>query len=632
MSRFESRFDAASRRRSRFARARFPASVARNAAILSAGEYLIEFENEGLGIDAAVPGGSVAVKDNTTAANNENNATLADFLTQSGTSPKLVRDSAGTYGWSRHNLFVNSASPATQNITLISGVSYTVRVWGSGSLAGSSGASGTATEGSDSTFTATGTTGTFTLTGSLDRVQINRGSTALEYLATGGSAKFTPALHIDPTHGRGLLVEPAATNLLTQSRDLSDSDWTKSNITATRDVAGIDGESSTGSKLVASANNGTVRQDVTSGSSARITSVFARRRAGTGAVYISQGETTGSELVTNGGFDADTDWTKSAEATITAGVLRITAAVANQATYQAISLTAGKIYRVRFTVSGYSAGNVWLGLADDQDGTNEVKTATISANGTTTAYLQALSGNDTIRLRIANGSTFDIDDVSVEEVVETSLSLTSSYQRFNTGSATITNPPIIIRMATSGDEIDVDFVQQEVTARTSPVATAGATVTRAANALNKATSALPWSATAGTIYINAITPNYSGTNVLWQIDDGTANERIRIERNSSNEIHCIVTDGGTDVADLDLGTVADDTEFQVSFGWEANSFAASLDGGAVVTDTGGTLPAVTTVRAGYSTAGEQWNSEVKKVVWVPRRVTNASLPLWKYAA
>jgi hypothetical protein len=82
---------------------------------------------------------------------------LDSFFTQAGTSPKTVWDISGVLGWSPHNMFLNSASPATQNVTTVVGQNYTVTVVGSGSMTGSAGASGVATAGSPLTFTATTT-------------------------------------------------------------------------------------------------------------------------------------------------------------------------------------------------------------------------------------------------------------------------------------------------------------------------------------------------------------------------------------------------------------------------------------------------------------------------------------------
>ena len=66
--------------------------------------------------------------------------------------------------------------------------------------------------------------------------------------------------------------------------------------------------------------------------------------------------TLGSELVTNGGFATDTDWTKGTGWTIGSGVATKTAGTASVLS-QAISLTAGKTYFVTYQITR-TAGSV----------------------------------------------------------------------------------------------------------------------------------------------------------------------------------------------------------------------------------------------------------------------------------
>lgn len=117
-----------------------------------------------------------------------------------------------------------------------------------------------------------------------------------------------------------------------------------------------------------------------------------------------------------------------------------------------------------------------------------------------------------------------------------------------------------------------------------------------------------------------------GLQVFGQIDDGDENERIRIERNVSDEIHFIVTDGGVDQADLNLGTIADDTDLKVAVAWAAGDFAGSLDGAAVVTDAAGAVPTgLTTKRLGRDSAGNHWNRTIKRDVTWPSRLPDGVL-------
>jgi hypothetical protein len=102
-------------------------------------------------------------------------------------------------------------------------------------------------------------------------------------------AANTPAFEFntDGTY-RGLLVEPAATNLALQSRDLTQAVWTATNATTSRTATGVDGTANTGTIVTATAGNATILQAITSASSARVFGARVRRRTGTGTVEITQ--------------------------------------------------------------------------------------------------------------------------------------------------------------------------------------------------------------------------------------------------------------------------------------------------------------------------------------------------------
>jgi hypothetical protein len=86
----------------------------------------------------------------------------------------------------------------------------------------------------------------------------------------------------------GLLIEGGMTNIALHSRDLTQAAWVKTNINVILSATGIDGVSSTASRLTATAANGTVLQTITSASATHISSFFARRLDGTGTVEITQ--------------------------------------------------------------------------------------------------------------------------------------------------------------------------------------------------------------------------------------------------------------------------------------------------------------------------------------------------------
>lgn len=117
-------------------------------------------------------------------------------------------------------------------------------------------------------------------------------------------------------------------------------------------------------------------------------------------------------------------------------------------------------------------------------------------------------------------------------------------------------------------------------------------------------------------------------NVLLHVDDGTNNNNNRrIVYGTDGRIHVIATSGGVDQCDLDLGAVAADTDFAVAARFADNNFAASLNGGAIVTDLSGTNPiGLSTARLGRRSDGYAWNSTVRTFKH-QSTATDAELPL-----
>lgn len=164
----------------------------------------------------------------------------------------------------------------------------------------------------------------------------------------------------------------------------------------------------------------------------------------------------------------------------------------------------------------------------------------------------------------------------------------------------------------------------------SPIPTVAAAVARASETCVR-TISTEWDATACTICVRGRTPLglSTGDQVLCQWDDTTDNERIVILRDSSGNMRAKVITGAAAVANLDLGVYASDTNFRVAFRATANDFAASLNGGAVVTDSAGAMPtAATRARLGHSVAGEHWFGHILTVDQYPTALPNGFLTSW----
>ena len=119
----------------------------------------------------------------------------------------------------------------------------------------------------------------------------------------------------------------------------------------------------------------------------------------------------------------------------------------------------------------------------------------------------------------------------------------------------------------------------------------------------------------GIIYAELSTPILSVDNGL-VISDGTANNRLRIGTSLTEQ--GTVTTGGTAQAALDGGTPVVNQAMRVAMTYAVDDFRLSLNGGAVVSDTSGTLPVVDRLSLGA-------NVTIYKMAFYPALGSSASL-------
>lgn len=138
---------------------------------------------------------------------------------------------------------------------------------------------------------------------------------------------------------------------------------------------------------------------------------FRPHVAGLSGIYsttLREGVGPGPELVSNGGFDSDTVWSKGANWAIAAGKATHTTGVSD-AIAQNISITAARRYRIAGVLSGRTVGSVTPRFT----GGTTVNASSVSANGAFEVFITSLTGNISVSF-VASG-TFDgsLDDISV---------------------------------------------------------------------------------------------------------------------------------------------------------------------------------------------------------------------------
>ena len=337
---------------------------------------------------------------------------------------------------------------------------------------------------------------------------VTRATTAYRTNASGileSVASGVPRLDYPAAGGcPSLLVEPAATNLALQSRDLSNIVWVKLNVTAAKTAIGADGVASGATTLTASAASGTILQTIVSASSSRIFSAYVRRRTGTGTVEITQ--------------DNGTTWT--------------------------------------------------------------------------------------------------------------AITLTASYQRFLSPTGTITNPIFGFRILTSGDEIDVDFTQQEAgSVATSAIPTVAATATRNADVISKTGVSGFIGQTEGTIYAEVNTRALStgvGRQIL-SINDGTLGNRIELIKSATDQIEGFISVEGTTQAVISTDTNQNGF-YKIAFAYASNNIVLYVNGSLIGADLSAAVPATSVFNLGVRASGDRFfNDRIRAAAIYTTRLSNSEL-------
>ena len=125
-----------------------------------------------------------------------------------------------------------------------------------------------------------------------------------------------------------------------------------------------------------------------------------------GKLYsVKPNPTYGSELVTNGDFATDSDWTKQTGWSISGG--RAIATSTNGSLYQANDFVSGKSYKITFQITSYVSGSLICRFNNDE-------TNIFNSVGTHTLHFKSDNSFDYVYF-LGISFTGSIDNVSVKE-------------------------------------------------------------------------------------------------------------------------------------------------------------------------------------------------------------------------
>lgn len=233
-----------------------------------------------------------------------------------------------------------------------------------------------------------------------------------------------------------------------------------------------------------------------------------------------------------------------------------------------------------------------------------------------TAYLKRISGSGNVYMTMDNGATW-ID-------VTPSVNATS-FTRVAVATQTLANPIVGFKLATSGDAIAVDYVQNEDGADASaPIETTSMALSRSADIASIACA--DWfRPDEGTIIIEAVAVNNatSGDQRLLSIGADSANF-IEIFRENGSQRHWVaLVIGGVSIISGSSGSAwAAGTSAKIAFAYKSGDSSLVVNGGSAVSFASAfVLPSFTTMNIGKSfSGGKAWGSTISRITYYPKRL------------
>ena len=411
-------------------------------------------------------------------------------------------------------------------------------------------------------------------------------------------------------------------NLLGFTENFDNAAWAKSNATITSGFTDIYGQPFA-QQITATGADATVLSSYTAVASTPYTfSVYLQRVSGTGNVDISiDGTTWVTQTLTTtlqrfsvtgsstaGAKTPGIRIVASGDVVIAFGAQLSDSASVDPYVYQPVAAPASTAYYgPRFDYDPVTLAP--KGLLIEEQRTNLLLNSSIlnTQNVTVTAAAHTLSFYGTGTIVLSGAATGTVTGTGAYPT-RTTLTFTPSA-----GVLTVTVTD------------SVEMAQLELGSfATSYIPTVDSEVTRAAdNASMIGNNFARWfTANEGTLFAQ-YSAVASGIRTIMAINDGTADESIRLRTNGTNPLFT-VTDNGVDITNIDAGTVATGTSYKFAGAYALNNFAASINGGAAVTDAPGALP-VNRMLIGNSSAGNYLNGTIARIAYYPRRLANTEL-------
>lgn len=184
--------------------------------------------------------------------------------------------------------------------------------------------------------------------------------------------------------------------------------------------------------------------------------------------------------------------------------------------------------------------------------------------------------------------------------------------------------------AGAGETIYIWGAQHEAGAfATSYIPTGGASATRGADVASVGVSQFPYNASEGALVAEGVRMTTSKGAVIAELGDGSLSNIFELYGGGSPQGQLYVSSGGAEQASIAVSNIFPENSVgKIGGVYKANDFQMAGNGTLGTPDTAGSVPAnVSTLYLGrYGGANNnQWNGWIRRITYLPRRISNAEL-------
>lgn len=245
--------------------------------------------------------------------------------------------------------------------------------------------------------------------------------------------------------------------------------------------------------------------------------------------------------------------------------------------------------------------------------TNTVLQAIVLASSARSqeVFVKRLVGTGTIEMTTDGGTTWVV------------ITTTASYTKLRIPVQTLADPSVGFRITTLNDKIAVDYVTNTSVVNAPVVATTTAAVTVNADVIT-ADGTNVINQTKGTLYVEAVGPVDAGDRALFETDDGTTSEYSQL-RSLAGQAGLVIRNAAGTQVNTGVGTWSAGAVGKVAGRYRLNDSNIAFNGAAGTVDTTCAMPSTTTFRIGYSSAGYEPNTTIRRIAYSLTGATDAGL-------